>query len=75
MVSSVEADLPSDQRPGLSSYVVRTEVSDGEWQRLGQVTPVPGMPVEVFPQTGEPTSLAFFTKPFTDQGARAFKEE
>ncbi|NKK89176.1 HlyD family type I secretion periplasmic adaptor subunit [Rhizobium leguminosarum bv. viciae] len=75
VVTSVAADLTSDQRSGLSYYVVRTKVSDGEWQRLGQVAPVPGMPVEAFIQTGERTALAYLTKPLMDQVARAFKEE
>ncbi|RUL96984.1 HlyD family type I secretion periplasmic adaptor subunit [Rhizobium chutanense] len=75
VVTSIAADLTNDQRSGLSYYVVRTKVSDGEWQRLGQVTPVPGMPVEAFIQTGERTALAYLTKPFMDQVARAFKEE
>jgi len=75
VVTSVAADLTSDQRSGLSYYVVRTKVSDGEWQRLGQVTPIPGMPVEAFIQTGERTALAYLTKPLMDQVARAFKEE
>ncbi|ARO33656.1 HlyD family secretion protein (plasmid) [Rhizobium sp. NXC14] len=75
VVTGVAADLTADQRSGLSYYVVRAEVSEGEWQRLGQVTPVPGMPVEAFIQTGERTALAYLTKPFMDQVARAFKEE
>jgi HlyD family secretion protein len=75
VVTSVAADLTTDQRSGQSYYVVRTKVSDGEWQRLGQVTPVPGMPVEAFIQTGERTALAYLTKPLMDQVARAFKEE
>ncbi|PDT11439.1 hemolysin secretion protein D [Rhizobium sp. J15] len=75
VVTSVAADLTADQRSGLSYYVVRAKVSDGEWQRLGQVTPVPGMPVEAFIQTGERTALAYLTKPLMDQVARAFKEE
>ena len=75
VVTSVAADLTSDQRSGLSYYVVRAKVSEGEWQRLGQVTPVPGMPVEAFIQTGKRTALAYLTKPFMDQVARAFREE
>ncbi|MBB4193072.1 HlyD family secretion protein [Rhizobium aethiopicum] len=75
VVTGVAADLTADQRSGLSYYVVRAEVSEGEWPRLGQVTPVPGMPVEAFIQTGERTALAYLTKPLMDQVARAFKEE
>ncbi|NEI67626.1 HlyD family type I secretion periplasmic adaptor subunit [Rhizobium leguminosarum] len=75
VVAGIAADLTADQRSDLSYYVVRAEVSDSEWQRLGQVTPVPGMPVEAFIQTGERTALAYLTKPIMDQVARAFKEE
>jgi len=33
------------------------------------------MPVEAFVQTGDRTALAYLTKPFADQIARAFREE
>lgn len=59
VVTGVAADLTSDQRSGLSYYVVRAKVLDGEWERLGQVTPVPGMPIEALIQTGERTALAY----------------
>lgn len=36
---------------------------------------VPGMPVEVFVETEQQTAIAYFMKPFTDQIARAFREE
>jgi HlyD family secretion protein len=75
VITSVAADLTTDQRSGLSYYVVRAKVSDGEWQRLGQITALPGMPVEAFIQTGERTALAYLTKPLMEQVARAFKEE
>ncbi|NNH42039.1 HlyD family type I secretion periplasmic adaptor subunit [Rhizobium laguerreae] len=75
IVKSIAADLTVDQRSGVSYYLVRARVSDGEWQRLGEVTPVPGMPVEAFIQTGDRTALAYLTKPLMDQIARAFKEE
>jgi len=35
----------------------------------------PGMPVEVFVETAAMTPLAYLAKPFTDQFARAFREE
>ncbi len=59
--------MAADQRSRLICCVVRAEVSDGEWQRLGRAAPVPGMPVEAFIQTGERTALAYLTKPFMDQ--------
>ncbi len=74
-VDTVSADLATDQRSGQSYYVVRAKVEKQEWQRLGQLTPLPGMPVEAFLQTGERSVLAYLTKPMTDQIRRAFKED
>jgi HlyD family secretion protein len=74
-VMNVSADLTTDQRTGQSYYSLRVKVPDEEWMKLGHLAPVAGMPVEAFIQTGNRTALAYLTKPFTDQMARAFKEE
>jgi HlyD family secretion protein len=74
-VMRISADLTTDQRTGQSYYSLRVKVPDEEWLRLGKLAPVAGMPVEAFIQTGDRTALAYLTKPFMDQVARAFKEE
>ncbi len=74
-VDTISADLATDQRSGQSYYVVRAKVAKPEWDRLGQLTPLPGMPVEAFLQTGERSVLAYLTKPMTDQIRRAFREK
>lgn len=74
-VETVSADLATDQRSGQSYYIVRARVPKQEWDRLGQLTPLPGMPVEAFMQTGQRSILAYLTKPMTDQIRRAFKED
>lgn len=74
-VASVTADLTADQRTGQSYYGVRIHVPAPEWQRLGKLAPLAGMPVEAFIETGERTALAYLAKPFMDQSARAFREE
>jgi len=74
-ITKVSADLTTDQRTGQSYYSIRVSVSQDEWKRLGSLTPLAGMPVEAFVQTGERTALAYLTKPFADQVARAFREE
>lgn len=74
-VTKIAADLTTDQRTGQSYYSLRVFVPETEWARLGNLTPVAGMPVEAFVQTGERTALAYLVKPLTDQAARAFKEE
>ncbi|WP_349959433.1 HlyD family type I secretion periplasmic adaptor subunit [Rhizobium sp. ZPR3] len=74
-VDTISADLATDQRSGQSYYVVRAKVAKPEWDRLGQLTPLPGMPVEAFLQTGQRSVLAYLTKPMTDQIRRAFRED
>ncbi len=74
-VASISAELTTDKTSGQSFYTVRVAVSAAEWQRLGTLTPIAGMPVEAFIATGEQTGLGYVAKPFTDQLARAFRED
>jgi HlyD family secretion protein len=46
-----------------------------ELARLGGVTLVPGMPVEVFVKTGDRKVLSYLVKPLSDQINRAFREK
>lgn len=74
-LTKISAELTTDQHSGASYYVLRASISKEEWNRLGKLTAVAGMPVEAFLQTGERTVLAYLTKPMKDQMARAFREE
>lgn len=74
-VRRVSADIQSDPRTGGSYYLVRIDLSDDEWTRLAGVKLVPGMPVEVFIETGERKALSYLMKPLTDQMQRAFRED
>lgn len=74
-ISKIAADLTTDQKSGQSFYSLRVSIPPAEWARLGSLTPVAGMPVEAFVQTGERTALAYLMKPFMDQIQRAFREE
>ncbi|RDJ03271.1 HlyD family type I secretion periplasmic adaptor subunit [Rhizobium grahamii] len=74
-VVKISAELTVDQNAGASYYLLRASISKDEWQRLGKLTAVSGMPVEAFLQTGERTVLAYLVKPMTDQMARTFREE
>lgn len=75
MISRLAAEVSKDQQTGQSYYTARISVTDGEMFKLGGKHLIPGMPVESFIQTGERTALSYLAKPFTDQVARAFKEE
>lgn len=73
-VARISADVLLDQRTGASSYLVRIALSAEETARLGDVRLVPGMPVEVFLQTGNRSVMSYLVKPLQDQIMRAFRE-
>jgi len=64
-----------DQQSGASFYRVSVGVPDHELERLGELTLIPGMPVEGFVQTEPRTALSYLLKPLSDQLTRAFREE
>ena len=73
-VTRVSADALTDSQTGATYYTAELQLDDGEQARLGDSALVPGMPVEVFLQTGRRTPLAYLVKPFTDYFTRAFRE-
>jgi HlyD family secretion protein len=73
-VTRISADAASDQRTGLTYYTIRIAMPPEEVAKLGEVTVIPGMPVEAFVQTGERTMLSYFMKPLNDQLMRVFRQ-
>jgi HlyD family secretion protein len=73
-VTLVSADALTDSQTGATYYTAELQLDAGEQTRLGDRALLPGMPVEVFLQTGRRTPLAYLVKPFTDYFARAFRE-
>lgn len=69
----VAADLTKDQQSGLSFYIARISVIDGELSKLGGKALVPGMPVEAYILNGSRTAFEYLRKPLEDQLARAFR--
>jgi len=73
-VTRVSADTTVDQRTSAPYYTLRISLSREEIARLGEVTLVPGMPVESFIQTGDRKVISYLMKPLSDQVMRAFRE-
>lgn len=74
-VSMIAADVTRDQRTDESYYVARITPNLENPERLGTVTVVPGMPVEVFIRVGERKVISYLMKPLTDQMMRAFRDQ
>jgi HlyD family type I secretion membrane fusion protein len=74
-VQRVSADLVSDAASGQSYYLALIEVPPAEIERLQGLVLVPGMPAEVFIQTGARTPLGYLLKPLTDSFSKAWRED
>ena len=74
VVSYVSADTSHDQQTNAPYFTVRVALSEDERRRLAGLQLVPGMPAEVFMQTGSRTMMSYLLKPITDQMQRAFVE-
>ncbi|MES2272216.1 MAG: HlyD family type I secretion periplasmic adaptor subunit [Pseudomonadota bacterium] len=74
-VDTVSADRISDERTGISFYKVLVTIEPGENAKLGNLKLKPGMPAEVFIQTGSRTMLNYIMKPLRDQFERAFRHD
>ncbi|WP_422002754.1 HlyD family type I secretion periplasmic adaptor subunit [Reyranella sp.] len=72
-IVSIGADVTQDDRRNESYYAVRIRISDKELARLDGLTPMAGMPVEVFIQTSPRTVASYLTKPLREQFDRAFR--
>ena len=73
-ITRVSADAVRDQQSGQTFYTVRVTPDPADMGNLGEHKIIPGMPVEVFIETGERSALSYLTKPITDQFHRAFRE-
>lgn len=74
-VVRISADLSRDSMTGANYYSARLSLDEESEQQLEGQKLLPGMPVESFIQTEKRTALSYLVKPFTDQFARAFREE
>jgi membrane fusion protein, type I secretion system len=73
-VSYVSADTSKDQQSNSSYFTVRVLLPEEERRHLAGQQLVPGMPAEVFMQTGSRTMMNYLLKPIIDQMRRAFVE-
>lgn len=75
IVSYVSADTSRDQQTNAPYFTVRVTLPDDERRRLADLQLVPGMPAEVFMQTGSRTMVSYLFKPIAEQMRRAFVEQ
>ena len=74
-LARVSADAVTDEATQMQYYRAEVTIPPAERERLGDLSLIPGMPVEVYVQTGERSPLAYLMKPLTDYFVRAFREQ
>jgi HlyD family secretion protein len=70
----ISADLTQDQHTGQSFYRIKVRLDSSEAAVVSRLALKPGMPAEVFVETGDRSILSFITKPLFDQIRHAFRE-
>ncbi|MCP3372308.1 HlyD family type I secretion periplasmic adaptor subunit [Bradyrhizobium cajani] len=73
-VVGVAADALTDSRSGVSSYLAEIELDPNAPTASYIPTLMPGMPVEIFVETGERTFAEYLLQPMTLRINRAFRE-
>ena len=74
-VVQISADAFQDEQQPISYYRTEIRLSEGEIDKLpGDMTLIPGMPVEAYIRTSDRTPLAYLVKLLADYFARAFRE-
>jgi HlyD family type I secretion membrane fusion protein len=71
----VSAEKTINQQTGQSFYLVRVALDRDKLAKAKIPKLVPGMPAEVYIQTGARSLLSYLTKPLRDQIDRSFRQE
>ncbi|PAX07773.1 HlyD family type I secretion periplasmic adaptor subunit [Sphingomonas lenta] len=73
-VAVVAAERTDEERTGASYYQVRLEIDEAALSQQRRIQLKPGMPAEVYIETGNRSMLSYLTKPLSDQLARSFND-
>ena len=73
-ILSISADQLTEERTGVSYYLVRVELNDDPSEALGGAELYPGMQAEVMIVTGAQTPLEYLVRPITTSLNRAMRE-
>ena len=72
---SLSADALPNEATGASYYLARVQVNPDSLEELGDMALLPGMPAEVYINTGSRTLFQYLFKPFSNAVARSFNED
>jgi HlyD family type I secretion membrane fusion protein len=70
----VAAERSTDPATRMSFFPVKVAIDPNSLRRATSVRLLPGMPAEIYVETGSRTMLSYLTKPLRDQWERAFRD-
>lgn len=73
-VAYVSADSVTDQARDVAYYAIELSLAESEFQKLGDIDVVAGMPVQVFFHKQDRSVLGFLLQPFLDRMNVTFRE-
>lgn len=73
-IVDISADSLEDERTGQFHYVVQVRLDREQTDQITALDLVPGMPADLFVNTGERTALSYLAQPLSDRLARTFIE-
>ena len=71
-IISISADRLEDDRTGQFYYLARAKLDTVQTDDVTSLELVPGMPADLFVNTGERTALSYLTQPLSERVARTF---
>ncbi len=74
-VLTISADSLVNEMTGMPYYLARVDVNPESLEELGDLALMPGMPAEVYINTGSRTLLQYLFKPFSNAISRSFNED
>ena len=72
---SLSADAIPNETTGVSYYLARVEVNPDSIEELGDLSLMPGMPAEIYINTGSRTLIQYLFKPLSNAVSRSFNED
>lgn len=73
-IVDISADSLEDDRTGQAYYTARVTFDSAQPAAVAELDLVPGMPADLFVNTGERSALSYLTQPLQDRLARTFIE-
>jgi len=73
-IVDLSADSITDERTGAEYYAARVKLDGDQPANIQKLDFVPGMPADVFVNTGERTAISYLMQPLNDRIARTFIE-